>query len=135
MLEPATRGGTFRALGSVDLPHSWTYLPDLAAAMIAASELPPQGDRILFAPTNAPRTQREIATDYANAAGRPTPKVGRLPSWVVRLVGRVHAETGGIAEMLYMFERPLVMDSSASEAELGLAPTPWDVAVKTTVED
>jgi nucleoside-diphosphate-sugar epimerase len=135
MLGPATSGGTVRPLGSADLPHSWTYVPDLAAAMITASTLPPQDDRILFAPTSAPRTQREIATDYANAAGRPEPKVRTLPSWVVRLGGRVHADTGGIAEMLYMFERPLVMDSTASEAELGLAPTPWDVAVKTTVED
>jgi nucleoside-diphosphate-sugar epimerase len=133
MLGPVTGGATVRPLGSADQPHSWTYLPDLAAAMIAASELPTRPDRILFAPTNAPRTQREVAADYASAAGRPTPKIRALPSWVVRLGGRVHAQTGGVAEMLYMFERPLVMDSSASETELGIAPTPWDVAVKTTV--
>jgi nucleoside-diphosphate-sugar epimerase len=135
MLGPATGGGTMRPLGSADQPHSWTYLPDLAAAMIAAAELPPTNDRLLFAPTAPPRTQREVVEAYASEAGRPAPRIRTLPSWIVRLGGRVHAQTGGIAEMLYMFERPLVMDSAASEAELGLAPTPWDVAVKTTVED
>jgi nucleoside-diphosphate-sugar epimerase len=103
--------------------------------MIAAAELPPPDDRLLFAPTSAPRTQREVAAAYAAAAGRPTPTIRPFPSWLLRLAGRVHRETGGIAEMLYMFERPLVMDSSGSEAKLGLAPTPWDVAVKATVED
>ena len=33
-------GGTIRVLGSLDQPHSWTYVPDLAAAMIRASERP-----------------------------------------------------------------------------------------------
>lgn len=133
MVGPATSGGTVRPVGSADPPHSWTYLPDLAAAMIGATELPARADRLLLAPTNAPRSQRQLAADYAAAAGRPEPKVRPLAPWLLRLVGRVHRDTGGIAEMLHLFEHPLVMDSSASEAELGLDPTPWDVAVETTV--
>lgn len=133
MLTPATKGGTFRPLGSADQPHSWTYLPDLAAAMRRAAELPAAPDRLLFAPTNAPRTQRELVTAYAAAAGRPAPKIAPVPSWLLRAMGTVHAGTRGLAEMLYQFARPFTMDSSAGEAELGLAPTPWDTAVAETV--
>jgi len=39
-----------------------------------------------------------------------------------------------LAETSYMFTRPFVLDSSRSEALLGQAPTPLDVAAKETVE-
>lgn len=134
MVGPATTGGTVRPVGDADQPHSWTYLPDLAAAMIRAAELPAEADRLLFAPTAPARTQREIAEDYARAAGRDGVKVSVLKPWLVRLIGRFHRGTAGIAEMLHLVTDPQVMDSSASETLLGIAPTPWDVAVKTTVE-
>ena len=134
MLGPALAGGTVRPVGSADEPHSWTYLPDLAAAMATAAELPRHDDRVLFAPTAAPRTQREVATAYAAAVGRTAPRVAVVRPWLLRLVGRVHRETAGIAEMVEQFDRPFTMDSSASEALLGLSPTPWDVAVEETVQ-
>lgn len=133
MVAPATTGKVVRPLGSVDQPHSWTYLPDLAAAMIRASELPTETDRVLLAPTGAPRTQREVASDYATAAGRARVRVSPVPTWALRIIGRFHASTAGLVEMIHLLEEPLVMDSSASEALLGLTPTPWDVAIKTVV--
>lgn len=133
MVAPATTGKVVRPLGSVDQPHSWTYLPDLAAAMIRAAELPTEPDRVLLAPTGAPRTQREVAADYAAAAGRSRVRVSPVPTWALRIIGRFHAGTAGLVEMIHLLEEPLVMDSSASEALLDLAPTPWDVAVKTVV--
>jgi len=39
-----------------------------------------------------------------------------------------------LAETSYMFTRPFVLDSSRSEALLGQAPTPLDVAAKETVD-
>jgi nucleoside-diphosphate-sugar epimerase len=38
-----------------------------------------------------------------------------------------------LAEMLYQFERPFVMDSTASQAKLGLEPTPLADAMAATV--
>ena len=38
-----------------------------------------------------------------------------------------------LAETLYQFERPFVMDSAASEAALGLQPTPLTEAAAATV--
>ncbi len=134
MVGPATSGSTVRPVGDVDQPHSWTYLPDLAAAMIRAAELPALPDRLLLAPTSAPRTQREVAEAYAAAAGRDRVRIAPLRPWLVRLVGRFHRDTAGIAEMLHLFTAPQVMDSRATEELLGLSPTPWDVAVKETVD-
>ena len=145
MLGPATSGGTVRPIGRADLPHSWTYLPDLAAAMVRAGEVTRDSHRttgaadgatdgIWFAPTTATCSQREIATAYARAAGRPAPKVSAVPAWVLRLVGLGSRRMRGVAEMVHLFTRPLVMDSSASDAALGLEPTPFEDAVRATVD-
>lgn len=139
MVEPAVHGRTVRPLGRVDLPHSWTYLPDLAAAMIRAAEqaesMPVGGDRLLFAPTPKPRSQREMADAYAAAAGRGPAKVSPVPAAVLRMLGWVQPGARGLADMSFLLTRALVMDSTASEAKLGLSPTPWDEAIAATVAD
>ncbi len=138
MLAAVLTGRTFRAMGSADQPHSFTYVRDLAAAMITAAGRPdlvdnPEHDVVLHAPTEPALTQRQLATAYATAAGRGEPKVGVLPGWVLRAIGRVHGPTRELAEMLYQFEDAFVMDSAHSQAVLGLSPTPLTEAVATTV--
>jgi hypothetical protein len=49
-------------------------------------------------------------------------------------MGLVSRQMRGVAEMVHLFARPLVMDSSASDAALGLEATPFDDAVRATVE-
>jgi hypothetical protein len=39
-----------------------------------------------------------------------------------------------IAELAYMWERPYVLDSSRTQEELGLEPTPWDEVCRRTFE-
>lgn len=133
MTGPVLTGTTARPLGSADQPHSFTYLPDLAAAMVRAAELPGQGHRLLFAPTAPALTQRELLAAYAEAAGRPMPRVAPLRPRLVRAVGTIHSGTRELAEMLYQFDRPFVMDSSASERELALGPTPIPRAAAQTM--
>jgi nucleoside-diphosphate-sugar epimerase len=134
MVPKVLAGKTVRVVGSLDTPHSWTYVPDLAAAMIRAAGMPELHDSFLHAPTSPPRTQRELVAAVAAAAGVPTPKVGVIPAGVIRAVGLVHGETREIGEMTYQFTKPFVLDSTQSETRLGLAPTPFDVAVKATVD-
>ncbi|MGV9864608.1 NAD-dependent epimerase/dehydratase family protein [Rhodococcus koreensis] len=133
MVPVVLAGKTMRVLGSADLPHSFTYIHDFAAAMIAAAHDPALWNSVLHAPTAPAVTQRQMVEAYAKAAGVPAPKVGTLPGWVIRGGGLVHQGTRELAEMLYQFEEPFVMDSSESEARLGLAPTPLDRAAEETV--
>lgn len=123
-----------QVVGSADQPHSFTYVPDLAAAMIGAAGKPWLWNRVLHAPTNPPLTQRQIAQAFAAAAGAPPAKVQAVPGWVLRTLGLFSADMRELSEMLYQFQRPFVMDSRASEEQLGLHPTPLPVAAKETVE-
>lgn len=125
-------GRRLRVLGSLDQPHSWTYVPDLAAAMITAADRADLHDRVLHAPTNPPRTQREVVTAIAEETGHPVPPLGVFPRWATTLVGLVHTETRELAQMDYQFTRPFVMDSRRSEELLGLQPTPMPIVVRET---
>lgn len=133
MVPAVLAGKTQRLLGSADNAHSFTYVPDLAAAMIAAAHEPSAWDRVLHAPTAPALTQRRLVETFAAAGGVPAPKMSALPGWVFRAVGRVHGDTRELAEMMYQFEKPFVMASTETEALLRLSPTPLDEAAAATV--
>lgn len=133
MLDAVLGGRTLYAVGDPDAPHSWTYVPDLAAAMIVAAADTSLWNSLLLAPTAAPLTQRELVRAYADAAGVRPPRVVGMPGAMLRALGLVHRPTREIAEMAYQFDAPFVLDSSASERRLGLAPTPMREGVARTI--
>ena len=126
-------GRTMRVVGSLDQPHSFTYVPDLAAAMVAAAARPELWNSFLHAPTAPAPTQRRLIEMVAAAGGVPVPRMSALPAPVLRALGRVSRDMRELAETSYMFARPFVLDSSASEQRLGLTPTPLETGVKETV--
>lgn len=127
-------GRSVQVLGSPDQPHSFTYVPDLAAAMIAAASRPGPDDEFLLAPTAPAVTQRELVGLFAAAAGVPTPRVGRIPVGLLRAAGIVHGDSRELAELGYQFTAPFVLDSRSSEAVLGLHATPLTDGVRATVQ-
>lgn len=126
-------GKRILVIGSADQPHSFTYVPDLAAAMIHAAQTPALWNRVWHAPTGPAVTQRQLATAFTEAGGVAAPKMGAVPGWLLRAMGLLSGGTRELAEMLYQFERPFVMDSHVSEAALGLHPTPLSEAAAATV--
>ncbi|KRE81104.1 NAD-dependent epimerase/dehydratase family protein [Arthrobacter sp. Soil762] len=120
-------------IGSADQPHSFTYVPDLAAAMIHAAATPALWNKVWHAPTGQAVTQRQLATAFTEAGGVQAPKLGAIPGWALRTMGVFSKDFREVAEMLYQFEQPFVMDSAASEAVFGLQPTPLPEAAAATV--
>ena len=133
MVPTVLAGRTMRVVGSPDQPHSFTYVPDLAAAMIAAAARPELWDSFLHAPTAPPVTQRRLVELVAEAGGVPTPRISSVPVGVLSTAGLVSRSMREMAETGYMFAKPFVMDSSASEERLGLAPTTLADGVARTV--
>jgi nucleoside-diphosphate-sugar epimerase len=133
MVPAVLAGKPIRVLGRPDLPHSFTYVPDLAAAMIAAAGNRSVWHSVLHAPTGPAVTQRQMVEAYAQAAGVPAPKVGSIPGPLVRGMALLSANMRELAEMLYQFEAPFVMSSARTEALLDLRPTPLAEAAAETV--
>jgi len=134
MVPAILAGKTIRVVASLDTPHSFTYVPDYAAAMIAAA-----GDRqlwnsVLHAPTGPAVTQRQLIEAFATAGGVPVPKMSAIPAWLLRAVGVLAPAMREMAETAYQLQRPFVLDSSRSEQLLGLRPTPLAQAAAATVQ-
>lgn len=134
MVKPVLAGRSLMVIGNAGLPHSFTYVPDLAAAMIRAAQDPALWNRVWHAPTGPALSQRKMAEAFAAAAGARTPRVAGIPGWALRMMAAFSPGVRELAETLYQFEHPFVMDSRASEAAMGLRPTPLNEAAAATVD-
>lgn len=133
MLEPLLAGRTIRPIGSADQPHSWTYLPDFAAALAAAATTDAAWGHPWHAPSPVPLTFRELAQRFAAAAGAPEPRITPLPMAAVRALGVAMPMLRELAAVGYQFTAPFVLDSAASQAVLSVGPTPWPQIVDETL--
>jgi len=125
---------TLRVIGDPDAPHSWTYVPDLASAMIKTAHDETLWNSFVLAPTAPPVSQRQLATAYAEVAGLPVPRITGLPGWTLRAVGALHRPTRELMELSFQFEAPFELDSRVSEQRLGLAATPLDLGAAATID-
>ncbi|MCW2508662.1 MAG: NAD-dependent epimerase/dehydratase [Modestobacter sp.] len=129
---PALRAGR-RAwvVGDPDVPRGWSYLPDVAATLVVLAT----DDRALGRAWHVPstiRSQREAVTDLATALGLDAPKVSGMPWPVLRAVGVAVPFLREVVAVRHQFDRPYVIDASATTATFGLEPTPWDDVVRAT---
>lgn len=133
MVPAVLAGKRIWVIGSTSQPHSFTYVPDLAAAMIHAAQTPLLWNQVWHAPTLPAVTQRQLATAFTEAGGVESPKMVAVPGWALRALGVFSKDVRELAEMLYQFEKPFVMDSTPSQTALGLRPTPLPEAAAATV--
>lgn len=137
VLAPLLAGRTIRPVGSADVPHTWTYLPDLAAALVAAGRTESAWGHAWHAPSPDPRTFREVVSAFAAAARRtgavPEPRIRPVPMWAVGALGVAAPMMREIHKIGYQFTEPFVMESSTSQRALGLGPTAWDTIAAETV--
>ena len=130
-LGPLLAGKVVRTVTAVDQPHSWTYLPDLARALVAAGRTPDAWGRGWHVPTAEPLTMRELGERFA--AGGPAPRIRPMPGAVVRALGVVSPLLREVAGVSDHFTQPYVMDTTASSRMLGLVATPWVTSIDETI--
>jgi nucleoside-diphosphate-sugar epimerase len=128
----ALAGKTVRVFGKPDLVHSFTDVRDMGRALAAVAQAPETWGRVWHAPTNPAVTQAQAVADVCRAAGKEPVRVKAWPWALLGVGGRVVPLLREMRETEYQFRRPYVLDSSAIERELGLAPTPWDEVCRAT---
>ncbi|GIH92167.1 NAD-dependent epimerase/dehydratase family protein [Planobispora siamensis] len=126
-------GKTIRYIGDPDLPHSWTYVPDVARALVAAGTGDRAWGRAWHVPTGPAMTYRAVAERLCELAGVPDPGVRTMPHWLLRTAGTFSPMLGELEELRYQFVRPFVLDSTDSQAAFGMEPTPMDEALAETI--
>lgn len=127
----ALTGETALALGDIDLPHSYTYIRDVATGLALLGERPDADGRVWHLPTAPAVPTRRMHELIAEAAGRPL-SVDVLDG--PRPWGPFdEVVMGEYAELFYQYLEPQIVDSSAFEEAFGVRPTPLDQAIAETV--
>lgn len=126
LLVPASKGARAWAMGDPDASHAITYIPDLTRAMLAAVSLAKQGGVTLLAPTGPARSQRQIMAEAANAAGRATAGITRIPTAAFALGAPFSAPMRELFHQRYLWNAPSELLPGLLTTELGLSPTPWE---------
>lgn len=130
----AVRGRTAWVVGDPDLPHTFTDVADMGAALAAVAFEEKTWGRVWHAPSRPARSQRRVLTDVLAALGRPPVRMRTLPEPVLGLIGLAVPLVREINETGYMFRRPYVMESAQTQSALGLGPSPWSDICRRTGE-
>jgi nucleoside-diphosphate-sugar epimerase len=132
-MRAALAGRQAQVLGDPDQPHTYSYIPDIAAGLAILGEHPDAPGKVWHLP-NDPRTRttRQLLDLAYQAAGHPRARVQRVPVLALRALGLFKPAVRETIEMLYEFDRPFVVDSFRITA-LGARHTPLEQAIETTL--
>jgi nucleoside-diphosphate-sugar epimerase len=108
----------------LDAPHSWTGTADAARALIAVDSDERAWGRAWHAPTNPAVSPRQLAITFAQCANVREPKLRRMPGWLLTAAALASPPVRELPEMQYQLQKPFVLDSSLTEREFALSPTP-----------
>jgi nucleoside-diphosphate-sugar epimerase len=117
-MKPALRGKRARWLGSLDQPHTLSYLEDIARALVRLGERDEADSQAWHLPAAEPLTAGQFLELEFEAAGHP-PKLGVASRPMIRVAGLFNPFLRELKETLYQFERPFVSDASRSRARSG----------------
>jgi nucleoside-diphosphate-sugar epimerase len=132
---PALKGKTMRWLGRMDQPHSFSYIPDVGAAMAELGVSGGGWGRVWIPPIQPALTQADFAARIWAASGQSgKARVQVLSRRMATLIGLVSPTVRQLPEMMYEFEKPYVVDSSAFEDAFDAKPTQLDDAIAATLD-
>jgi nucleoside-diphosphate-sugar epimerase len=126
-------GKTALLLGDPHQPHTWTYVPDVGRTLACVGTTPAACGQAWHVPSNAPMTQAHVLERAAELAGVARPRIRAIPKVAVASLGLVNGEVRALKDVAYQFDRPFIMDATATTDALGLVPTPLDAALEATI--
>lgn len=133
VFEAVLDGNTAAWIGALDAPHTMTYLPDFARGLVTLGTHDRALGDIWHLPSNAPITGRRFIERVYDILGE-TPRMRAYGYWSLTLAGLFDAQTWEAREVLYQFQEPFVMDTSKFEAAFEHTVTPYDTALRETLD-
>jgi len=129
----AVAGKKVDFIGNPDLPHTYSYVPDVAAALAVLGTDDRAVGQIWHLPGPETVTTRAIVDKVASQVGHPV-GIRVMPRLALRAMGLVSPMMRGLAEMSYEFDEPFVLDTTKFRTTFGGRSTPLTEALATTVD-
>jgi nucleoside-diphosphate-sugar epimerase len=128
----ALTGRTAQIMGDPDQPHSYSYTPDVAAALIILATHPEATGSIWHLPVGQTRTTKQIIDTVYRLAGH-KPRSFAAGRTTLTLFGLVKPAMREYLHTLYQFTDAWVVDDSKFRAAFGDHSTPLDDALAATL--
>jgi nucleoside-diphosphate-sugar epimerase len=132
MFAAALAGKRVQLLGSLDVPHTFTYIDDFGQALATLGERDETLGQAWHIPNAPAVTTRAFLQMVFEEAGRPF-NVAVAPGILIRAMGLLDPMMRELAEMLYEFEQPFIIDHSKYAQAFGDHSTPLREAIHQTV--
>lgn len=119
-------------LGNPNLPHTYSYVPDVAAGLATLGTDERAIGQVWHLPGPGTVTTRALVDLIAAEVQHPV-GIRTMPRPIVRAVGLVSPLMRELDEMTYEFEEPFILDTSKYQAVFGPAGTPLSTAITDTI--
>jgi nucleoside-diphosphate-sugar epimerase len=119
-------------LGNPELPHTYSYVPDIAAGLATLGTDERAVGQVWHLPGPETVTTRALLDLVAADVGHAV-SIRSVPKVVVRALGLVSPMMRALAEMSYEFEEPFVVDTTKFRSTFGHSGTPLATAVTDTL--
>jgi nucleoside-diphosphate-sugar epimerase len=128
------KGKGVQVVGNPDMAHSFTFMPDVARALVTAATDERAWGKAWHVPTNPASTSREMITMMSTIAGVAPVKVSGIPNALLKVGGLFSPLFRELPEMLYQFDRPFIVDSSLFTSTFGQTATPLQEVLTSTLD-
>ncbi|MEO1443245.1 MAG: NAD-dependent epimerase/dehydratase family protein [Chloroflexota bacterium] len=127
------QGKRAQIVGRLDMPHSYTYMPDVARALVDLAEAGDTAGQVWHIPTAPAVTMKEILEMIYAETGHPL-RYSAASTWMVRMAGLFNPEIREVVEMMYEFNQPFIIDSSKFTERFGWEGTDVRTVVSESVK-
>lgn len=133
MVEAVLAGKLARWPANADLPHTFSYLPDIARGLVVLGESDEANGKAWVLPAAPPISARAFVALIGQACSRPV-KLSVTSKLMMRAAGLAISEAREVPDIWYQFAAPFVADGSAFNTAFGtLEITPLAQAVHDTI--
>ena len=119
-------------IGNPDMPHTYSYVPDIAAGLATLGTDARAAGQVWHLPGPPTVTTRALLDLVAREIGHPV-GIRSVPKLALRLLGLVNPMLRELPEMAYEFDQPFILDTSKYQTAFGAAGTPLADAIAATL--
>ena len=119
-------------IGNPELPHTYSYVPDIARGLATLGTDQRAVDQVWHLPGPETVNTRQILDLIADEVGHPV-ESRSVSKPVMRGLGLFNPVLRSMVEMTYQFDQPFVLDTSRYETTFGQSGTPLRQAIAATV--
>ena len=134
VVERTLAGQRPQTIGDPDLPHTLSFIADVAEAMVRLGADAEAHGRVWHVPNPPTESLRAYAERVARAAGVPARPMQVAPYLGMRLAALLAPPVRAVLQVRYQTVHPWVVDHGAYAARYGDHATGWDEAVQRTVD-